>query len=133
MNIRKKQVIEATTKRKVLQGKGEEYSAVALEIEQTFYNWLNASEISEAAFLNLVDKDDFSLILSDGKESVIVSFLNGEEEIAVPLVWKEGNEISFEAYRTDLALLLFFVEGKCKNPKSKEKIKLFVKDKIIAK
>lgn len=125
--------MKAIKKSSVMEGMGREYSAVALEIEQTFHKWINASDVSELDFFKLIDREDICLTFQANDEMALAALLNSKGEIAMPLIWQEGNGISFKSYKTDTALLLLFVAGKCNNPKSQKKIELFVKEKIFPK
>lgn len=115
-------------KKKLMFGKGPEYSGIAREMEGIFANWLDASGISEEEFMGLVDSDGFSLVYDCDEEQAAVTLYNRTYgEIAAPLIWMKENGIPLKSYKVDTALLLFLVASKCKNQKVKEKIESFLK------
>ena len=119
--------------KKIIMGKGKDFSKVAREAEQNFNNWLQASNLSEKDLLKLIEQEAFYLTFwADG--SVAITILHGCNcEIGMPFVWQKENNISFEAYKTDVGLLLMLIESKCNSEVSKKKIKDFVKENLVKK
>jgi len=112
-------------------GKGKEYSTVAREAEQNYYNWLSSSGINEAYFLQLIDREDFYLSCSRNSDNAAVYFCNSEGDFVMPLVWNKENGIKFSSYEIDVKLLLLLVSSKCNNTISKEKITKFTKSELF--
>lgn len=116
--------------KKVLFGKGKEYSAIANEAEQNLINWLNSSELSEEKFLEMVDRDDLHLTFWTDNKTAITMLHHSGGEIAQPLIWQKETGILLKNYRIDAALMLFLVSEKAGNPRSKEKIRTFIKTEL---
>lgn len=117
-------------KKKIITGKGSEYSKIAKEMDTYYKGWLCASGISEEDFLKLVNCEDFHLSFSADPDMVMIILCNSAGEIAAPLVWQKENGIDLASYKLDASLLLMLVSGKCSNRGSQDKIKDFVKDTL---
>ena len=127
-----KSIFPANNK-KVLMGKGKEYSEVSKEVETNFSNWLAASNISEQELLSLIDRNDFHLTFWSDENAAITVLHKHDGEVGMPLIWQKDSGIDYESYRTDVGLLLMLIESKCKNESSKQKIKKFVRDDLLNK
>lgn len=115
---------------KFFSDKGKEYSKVAKEVEQNFRNWLDASMMGEADFLNYCNSRYFRLSYDfDGTEAVI-SLENGGGEFALPLIWDKKSGIALNDFKSDASLLLLYVANKCSNEISVKTIKSFVKKNL---
>lgn len=115
----------------ILADKGSEWSDIAREFEEIFYNWLDASELNEEDFVSAICKDDMYLTYFEDEKMALTIFHHSCGEIGIPLVWQIENGIPLEAYKTDTALLLLFIAGKCKAQETKDRIEGFVKKELM--
>lgn len=116
---------------RVLVGKGDEYSKVALETESYYINWLDSSYIAEEDFLNNVRKESFEISISLDMNVSSIKLKNDDGEFVLPLEWRSSGVISFKDYKTEAALLLLYVGNKCGNEASEKKIKSFVRSVLL--
>lgn len=110
----------------ILADKGNEWSDIAREFEEIFYNWLDASELEEEDFVSAICKDDMYLTYFEDERMALTIFHHSCGEIGMPLVWQIENGIPLEAYKTDTALLLLFIAGKCQKKEVENKIRAFI-------
>lgn len=116
----------------ILADSGIEWSDVAREIEALYNNWLGASDLEEFEFISSVCADDMYLTYFEDARMALTIFHHSCGEIGMPLVWQVESGILLDSYKTDTALLLLYIAGKCNSKLVAEKIEHFVKTELLA-
>lgn len=115
----------------ILADNGNEWSDVAREIESIYFNWLDASELDENEFISSICEEDMYLTYFEDERMALTIFHHSCGEIGMPMVWQVENEIPLDSYKTDTALLLLYIAGKCNNKLVTDKIESFVKTELL--
>lgn len=111
----------------ILQGQGKVFSQIAEETEQTFYNWLQYSCITEDEFLRRINQDNFKIIYhEEGKNTVWIDFFEGIVKVGESIIVNFENSIEQQEGIMDIILLLQLIKVKVEerkgNPKTVEKL-----------
>lgn len=119
-------------KRKVLHGKGKEYSEVSHEIEQTFRNWLAYAGIDEAEFDRRMSCKPHKVeerINEDG--DIEVNIYAGFVKVIPPLIFQLNGGGSLDDFLVNALLLFAHIAARYED-KSFEKAVGEFADRMIA-
>lgn len=107
----------------IIFNKGKEFNDVALEIEEIFKTWAESSSLNEKEIINLIERDNFNIIFTQEE----LTLRNANKLIGLPFTWRK-DEISYEEFWVDMALLLLHICSKTSNENTNKKIRLFIKE-----
>ena len=112
--------------RKILSGKGKEWSEESAAIMEVLSQWLTMSGLKRTEFLNHVDGGNFKIRFhsEDGIAKIILEDETGA--IGESFVWWEESGIAFEDYMTDAGFLFLHIGSLCRNEAAKKEINNFV-------
>lgn len=112
--------------RKILSGKGNEWSEESAKIMEVLSQWLTMSGLKRTELLNRVDSGDFKIRFhrEDGTAKIILEDKAGT--IGEPFVWWEESGIAFEDYMTDAGFLFLHIGSLCRSEAAKKEINDFV-------
>lgn len=116
---------------KVLSGNGENWSNVSNGIEQNFLDWLSFSELSETDFVQFLNCKSFEIKETDcfdnGTPVKAIVVYADKNVLGTPFFYKEMKEYSYEEFKTDILLLLFYISGRYLASELEEAIRKFVR------
>ena len=112
--------------RKVLSGKGKEWSEESAAVMDLFSQWLTQSGLKKTEFLNRADGKNFKICFhrEDGTAEIILEDEAGA--IGEPFVWWDSSGIAFDDYMTDAGFLFLHIGSLCRNEATKKTINDFV-------
>lgn len=119
-------------KRKVMCGKGKEYSEVSREVENTFKSWLSFAGIDEAEFDRRMKSKPYKVEESINKDGDIeINIYAGNERVIVPLIFQPSGGGNLDDFIVN-ALLVFSHIASRYEDKSFEKSVASFADRMIA-
>lgn len=112
--------------RKILSGKGTEWSEESAAIMELFRQWLIMSGLKRTEFLNRADRGRFKICFhrEDGAAKIVLEDETGT--IGEPFVWWKDSGIAFEDYMMDAGFLLLHIGSLCRSEAAKKEINDFV-------
>ena len=126
-----KQVNGALKNRKILSGKGKEYSEVSKETEAIFHNWLNFSGVQENEFDDYMKAKPHKVqecINEDG--NIEIGIFAGEQQILSPLLFQVRSGGSLDDFIVNALLLFSYIAARYTDKSFDEAVKKFA-DRMV--
>lgn len=119
-------------KKKVMFGKGKEYSEVSREVENTFQSWLSFAGVSEAEFdrrMKVMPHRVEESINGDG--DIEINIFAGDKQVIAPLVFQLNAGGNIDDFIVNALFLFSYIASRYKDKSFEKSVGSFA-DKMVA-
>lgn len=117
--------------KKIMYGKGKEYSEISREIESTFISWLSFAGIDETEFDRRMKRKSYKIEESINENGdVEINIYAENEKVIVPLIFQPSSGGNIDNFYVDALLVLSHIASRYED-KSFEKVVNDFANKII--
>ena len=119
-------------KKKIVFGKGKEYSEVSREVENTFKSWLSFAGISEDEFDCRMKETPHRVEESiNGDGDIEINIFAGNKQVIVPLIFQPSGGGSIDDFIVNALFLFSYIASRYKDKGFEKAVGIFA-DKMIA-
>lgn len=112
--------------RKIISGKGKEWSKESAAVMDLFTQWLTMSGLKRKEFLNRADGGNFKICFHRADDVANIILEDDDGIIGEPFVWWKESGIAFENYMMDVGFLFLHIGSLCRSETTKKEINDFV-------
>lgn len=119
-------------KKKVMFGKGKEYSEVSREVENTFQSWLSFSGVDEDEFDRRMKAEPYRVEESiNGDGDIEINIFAGDRQVIVPLIFQPNGGGNIDDFIVNALLVLSHIASRYEDKSFEKAVGIFA-DKMIA-